>query len=216
MNQKFGKNQFSRLWSNLSAKFYDAILFKIEQTFLQQKRAKLLKDITGHVLEIGAGTGVNFEFYTQDCIVDAIEPSPFMLAKATQKMANKPVRATIRLHNIGIEKLEEFIEIPKSGYDAIVCTLVLCTVPDLAGSITSLKKWLNKEGSIYLIEHVQAHNTTQARIFNWITPVWKRLAEGCHLNRPTDQLLKANGFKAVEEQYIPGKVPFYVAILKRK
>ena len=210
----YRSNLFSETWSRFTAQVYDMIMFGPENRHLHAIRGSLISKVSGQVLELGCGTGVNFSHYSSSCEVVAIDPSPHMLAKARSKLAKEHINANISIHPITIHQLKGLNLIPEDGYDAVVCTLVLCTVPDLEQVISKLKKLLKPCGKLIILEHVKSHKATRAWWQDRLTPAWKQVAEGCHLNRPTDKLLKSHGFYPIHENYYEGRVPFYEAILK--
>lgn len=214
MNPKYRSNLLSECWSILTSTAYDYIIYKWEQRLLRDIRSRLIKPLEGQILDLGCGTGANFPYYNDACKVTAIDPSPHMLSVAKRKLAKYPFMADIKLHPLTIDQLVEEKLIPGEGFDAIVCTLVLCTVPNLEKTIAQCKELLHTDGLLIIIEHVQSRLSKRAQYQEWATPYWKRVAEGCHLNRPTDKILKAAGFQPLQERYYEGRIPFYEAILQ--
>src|ERR1700693_6363784 len=104
------------------AAIYDKMLASEEKKFLGAIRAEMLKDVTGNVLEIGAGTGVNFQYYQPGAHVTAIEPDPYMLQRA-QKRASE-AHTDIDLRRVAAEELP----FPDASFDFVIDTLVLCSV----------------------------------------------------------------------------------------
>lgn len=201
-------------YNRLFARFYDPIMQDFEAKVLQKRRKRILEGIQGNVLEIGAGTGANFSLYPATAKVIAIEPSEPMLRIARQKLADASVKAEITLVQAGIgdPHLEQYI--PDDGFDAIVCTLVLCTVPDLEAAVQSIKKWLKPGGTLHVLEHICSNKPIKRWWQNFINPLWRHLAEGCNLNRHTDAVLKIQGFQPQwEEHIVRGGVPLYYGIL---
>lgn len=146
----------------------------------------MLGKLNGVVLDVGSGTGVNFEFFNNKVKVFAVEPSKAMLDKSIIKVKNK----NIKLLNLGIndKKLQTIIK--ENSLDAIVSTLVLCTVkkPDLA--LENFKKWLKPNGKLIVIEHIHSDKKIKATLETLINPLWKIIGDGCNLNRHTDKLIK--------------------------
>lgn len=202
------------LYSRLFARLYDPVMIGMEHDFLEDKRRELLRGAGGKILEVGAGTGANFHLYPPEAEVLAIEPSASMLKYARGKLERGLTEARIELLEAGMGDGIVRESVPEGGFDQIVCTLVLCTVPRLRESIQLLRQWLKPGGKLLAIEHIQDKRQPQRWLQQAATPVWKHLAEGCHLDRPTDELLKAEGFRAVEEAYFYRWVPFYWGILE--
>lgn len=197
------------LYARLVARFYDPVMRGMEERFLREKRRQLLTGTSGRILEVGAGTGANFELYPPGAEVLAIEPSGAMMRHARKKLNKLKSGARIELLEAGVEERRVAEAVPAGGFDFIVCTLVLCTVPDLKGAIRRFRQWLRPGGQLLVIEHIHDNRQPNRWLQSAVTPAWKHLAEGCHLDRPTDELLKTGGFRVVEEAYFYRWVPFY-------
>lgn len=183
-------------YSKLFARFYDPFMESMEQKVLSRYRNQLLKPLNGNILEVGSGTGINFKLYPKGCHVVASEPSEHMLKYAQERLKMEQVDANIELvlAGVGSSELENYV--PEGGFDAIVCTLVLCTIPNPELAVSSFKKWLKPSGRLVILEHVHGSSKRRKLVHNVLNPAWKRFAEGCHLNRDTAQLLRENGFEA--------------------
>lgn len=175
----------------------------VERRFLSAWRAQLLTDIQGPVLEIGAGTGVNFQYYDDDVSVLAIEPNPDMAAIAEKKRHH----SYIKLHVASFPS--ETIE--TASIRTVVCTLVLCTIADAEIAITEIHRILMSDGELRIIEHVIPDTMWRRRLAHWLTPLWRSLAGGCELNRPTHERILKAGFKCVETRAFRYGVPFRLA-----
>jgi len=186
----------SSFYSKLFAKLYDKFMISFEER-IAKDRKRMLQNLSGNVLDVGSGTGVNFAHFNTKANVIAVEPSKPMLDKSVKKVNGKK----IELLNLDIndEKLHQIIE--ENSLDAIVSTLVLCTIqnPDLA--LDNFKKWLKPEGKLIIIEHIHSNKKRKAIFESMFNPLWKIIAEGCNLNRHTDELIKSKGFKPIEEYY---------------
>lgn len=209
--------QSPSLYSRLVARFYDPIMKRFEAQVLQKKRRKILEHIQGNVLEIGVGTGINFPLYSADTQVVACEPSTAMLSYAHERLEKEKsrIQAEIELVHAGIDDEELEAYVPEGGFDAIVCTLVLCTVPDLNKTLRIIQQWLKPGGTLHVLEHIQSDKPGKRFFQNFFNPLWRHLAEGCNLNRQTDEILKNYGFQPVWEDYFVKGMPFYQAILHR-
>jgi len=193
------------------ARIYDSFMRNREATVLGPRRAYLLRPLRGKVLEIGAGTGVNFQYYHPETSVLAIEPSLAMLEKARQKATEN-----IRLLHAGLGDPEFEQQLEAGSLDAIVCTLVLCTVPDPQAAFVQFVHWLKPGGRLILLEHIVSHHPFKARLQSLFTPFWKMMAEGCHLNRPTDKWIAETHLQKVEEEYFQMGVSWYQAVYLKK
>ena len=186
-----------KFYKKLFAKYYDPFMVELELR-LYKRRDVLLSPLSGVILEVGSGTGVNFPFYNaRKTKVVAIEPSLPMLEKAKLKTNYKH----IDLHNIGVGYKELELLIPENGFDAIVCTLVLCTVPNLEETLEDFKRFLAPNGQLIVMEHIHAKKKSKAVLQNIVNPIWRKIGDGCNLNRKTDEVLKSKGFKAINNSY---------------
>ncbi len=199
-----------KAYQHILARVYDPFLSGLEKT-LSRHRKELLSQTHGKILEVGAGTGVNFSLYPENTQIIALEPSGPMLQMAKKKL-NRP---NIKLLNMS---LEEFAEAENSNeqFDFIVSMLVLCTVKDPIKSIEIYKKFIKPDGKLLVLEHIHAENSMYGKLQSFINPIWKPLADGCNLTRRQDKLLKENGFIPIEETYFRTGTDWYKAVMKKK
>ncbi len=198
------------LYQKLFAAIYDWFMGSTEQT-LEINRRQLLSPLEGNVLEVGVGTGVNFSYFNDAARVMAIEPSAPMLKRAVRKI---PPGKNIEVHNLGVNDDSLEAMIPENSLDAVVCTLVLCTISDPQQALQKFKKWLKPGGQLVVLEHIRSKHHWHGRMQDWVNPVWKAVGEGCNLNRNTDALIKAAGFVAVEETYFKNSVTWFQGVFK--
>lgn len=191
---------------------YDSCMQHIEEPYLRHRRARLVRGLQGKILEVGVGTGVNFEHYSTEAQVIGIEPSEQMLQQARLKLERAPAAANITLHTIGCgdPALETMFE-PQS-LDYVVCTLVLCTIPDPLTAVRQFKKWLKPGGKLIVLEHIRSEKRLSAGVQDFVNPLWKKVAGGCHLNRATDKMIPAEGFILEQQAYFKIGIPFYEAV----
>lgn len=201
-------------YSGLFARIYDPFMRRMEERVLRKHRERLLSGLSGNILEVGSGTGINFPLYPAGCRVTASEPSAQMLRFAEERLRDPGVRADITLVQVGVSSPELERMVPKGGFDAIVCTLVLCTIPDPVAAVRDFKRWLRPDGKLIVLEHVHAHTRPRRSVHELLDPAWKMLAEGCHLTRETPDLLKLEGFLPETEEHFTKVLPFYVAVLR--
>lgn len=165
---------------------------------LRPLRASVVGAARGRVLEIGAGTGLNFPYYTEAESVVATEPDPFMLRRA-----RKQARGQARKLGLTIEFRQctaEALPLPDASFDTVVSTLTLCTVGEPARALAEVRRVLKPGGVFRFIEHVRGRGAFQRRVQDVLTPVWCRLGAGCHLNRETAAGIEAAGFDITELQ----------------
>lgn len=199
---KFSKN-FARI--------YDPFMFFIEKRVLLHRRRRLIENLKGEILEVGVGTGVNFEHYGHGASVLGIEPSPHMIRIAHLKKDRFDPAKDISLHTTGMGHPEMDHLVQPASLDAIVSTLVLCTVPDVEGSIKNFYDWLKPGGRLVVLEHIRSHKHIHGKIQDLLTPFWMQLAEGCQLNRATDRMILEAGFVLKREERFKLGFPFYEA-----
>jgi ubiquinone/menaquinone biosynthesis C-methylase UbiE len=175
----------------LTAALYDRFTRGSEVACLQEWRAALLRNLSGEVLEVGAGTGLNLPFYPSELTRLVLsEPDPHMRRELSKKVRAK--------HAERVEVLDaslDDLQIPGEAFDAVVGTLVLCSVPRLDHALAEIHRVLKPRGRFVFLEHVAAEN--RPRRLRWqhrIEPIWKRLSGGCHLTRRTADAIVAAGF----------------------
>jgi len=170
-----------------------------EKAIAPRKQA-LFADLQGHVLEIGPGTGVNLPYYPPGIHWIGVEPNPFMhdyLRKEAQSGFIDLRRGTAAQ-----------LEMADNSMDAVVSTLVLCSVPSLGGTLQEILRVLKPGGRFLFIEHVAApRGTLLRRVQQGVLPVWKVLADGCHPDRETGTILENAGFERVQYERFSGPIP---------
>jgi len=171
------------------AAIYDKMLASEEKKFLGAIRREMLSDLTGEVLEIGAGTGANFQYYPKTAHVTATEPDPYMLERARKK--SEQAVASITLQEVSAEDLP----FPEASFDYVVDTLVLCSVSNPNKVLAEIKRVLKPGGELRLYEHVRYQNPIGALSQDLISPAWQWFGAGCHPNRNTERYLREAGFE---------------------
>jgi len=199
------------IYKRLFGAVYDRFMYSIEHVHLSSRRARLLSGLSGKVLEVGVGTGSNFEHYSEEIELIGIEPSPYMIPRAIKKKEVLLLPNKITLLNIGCGYPEMEKLIKPNSLDAVVCTLVLCTIPDPYRALKNFMKWLKPGGKLLILEHIRSHNSPGGKLQDILNPIWKKVADGCHLNRSTDLLLAGSDFQVVREERFRISIPFYEA-----
>ena len=169
---------------------YDRMTRAGERAALARLRRELLGSLHGDVLEIGAGTGANFAHYPAGVRVTALEPDPHMLKRAREKL-----RPAIQLRQAAGESLP----FDDDSFDAVVSTLVLCTVKDVRRTLGEVRRVLRPDGRLVFIEHVRAEGFA-GTIQDVIRPAWRYFGGGCNVNRHTARALQSASFDLASMQ----------------
>lgn len=196
--------------NKLFALVYDDFMATLEKKVLGKRRAQLLCNLEGDVLEVGAGTGINFQYYNSRANVWALEPDKVMLEKAKKRI---PENLKVNLLIGGVEDVEHLL--PKMQFDYIVCTLVLCTIPDLEKHLDEMYHLLKPKGKLLVLEHIHSKNNLIFQFQKIINPAWNYIAAGCNLTRNTDEVIEKIGFKKEESHYFNMGLQGYFAIYKK-
>lgn len=150
-------------------------------------RAAVAAGARGWVLDLGTGTGLNLAHLGPEVEAVAVDPSPHMLRRARLRVPG----ATF------VEARAEALPFADGSFDAVVATLVLCSVEDPARSLAEVRRVLRPGGELRFYEHVRARGPA-AKLQDAITPLWQRVADGCHPNRDTLAAIAAAGFTLTE------------------
>ncbi|PYC20181.1 SAM-dependent methyltransferase [Aquipseudomonas alcaligenes] len=172
---------------------------------VMKTRAQVVPLASGRVLEIGIGTGLNLAFYDADKVsaIVGVDPAAQMQALARRRSE----RIAIPLEMVALELGQ--IQAADASFDSIVCTFTLCTIPEPLAALSEMRRVLKPGGKLLFSEHGRAPDPGVRRWQQRLTPLWKPLAGGCHLDRDIPALLKAGGFTIRElySSYLPGPRP---------
>ncbi len=184
-----------------SRKIFPRLLnWSMTQTAFAPLREALLKEARGHILEIGFGTGANIPYYPPGIeSVTAIDPNPGMVS-FVQSSSQKPVPVR------WVMAFAECLPFMEATFDTIVSTMTLCSVPQIQVSLQELLRVVRPGGQFLFLEHGQSPDGGVQKWQNGLTPLWKRIGDGCHLNRPMARLIQAESWTipALETFYLPG------------
>ena len=178
---------------------YDLLARRAERAGIGQLRHDLLADLEGDVIEIGSGTGSSLPYYERATRVVAVEPDASMARRLPAKVAEAKVPIEV------ISTRAQALPFPDETFDAAVAAFVLCSVEDQGEVLAEARRVLRPGGKLVVLEHVLGEGGT-ARWQNRLTPLHKRLAGNCHLNRDTRAAVARAGFDVteVEPTHLPG------------
>jgi SAM-dependent methyltransferase len=173
------------------ARFYER-LSRLMERDVGERRDELLGGLSGRVLEIGAGNGMNFAHYppTVDEVV-ALEPEPYLREKAEAAAMTAPVRVTVG------DASAYPLPLADDSVDAAIASLVLCSVPYPGRALAELQRVLKPGGELRFMEHVRSDAPRKARVQERFdsTGIWPWFAGGCHCSRDTVATIEAAGFE---------------------
>ncbi|PXY29952.1 SAM-dependent methyltransferase [Prauserella sp. PE36] len=173
------------------ARFYSRLSRAMERGGMAEHREALLAGLSGTVLEVGAGNGLNFAHYpgTVDRVI-AVEPEPHLrqLAEGEARKTAVPVEV--------VDGTAEQLPAGEGSVDAVVVSLVLCSVPDQASALREMRRVLVPGGKLRFLEHVRADSPGMVRVQRLLDATfWPRLAGGCHAGRDTAAAIEHAGFQ---------------------
>lgn len=176
------------LWERVGAALYDPFLARGERLGMADRRAALLSEARGRVLEIGAGTGLNLRHYP--ATVEELVLSDPVIPMAERSRA----RLTESDSRRGLEVIEapaEELPFPSGCFDTVVSTMVLCTVADVDAALSEIARVLRPGGQLLFIEHVHAGRTRLGRWQLRMAGPWAILAQGCRCDRDLVSALRS-------------------------
>ena len=171
------------------------------------QRTKIIPFARGNVLEIGIGSGLNIPLYDTDLVkkIVGVDPSAAMHSLAKERINESPVS----IEFISADAAE--IPLQDQSIDTIVCTYTLCSVSNPQQVLKEVKRLLKPGGKFLFSEHGNAPDENVVKFQHKLEPVWKFLADGCHLTRSIPDLLDESDMKIdiIETMYLP-KTPRFV------
>lgn len=172
---------------------------------VMKQRSKLVPRAHGRVLEIGIGTGLNLGFYDAGKVstIVGVDPAAQMQGLARKRAAGIGIPVEMVALELGQ------IRADAGSFDSIVCTFTLCSIPDVLAALREMRRVLKPGGEFLFCEHGLAPDAGVRAWQRRLTPIWKPLAGGCHLDRDIPALIEAGGFQMRElsREYLPGPRP---------
>ncbi len=197
-----GHPLFSRVWA--------FAMRRAQPKLLVQQRREVVAGLSGTVLEVGCGSGTAFAHYPQSVgQVIAVEPEPYLRDAAVQAAATAPVPVDVRFG------VAEQLPVDDASVDAVVCSLVLCSVPDVAAALREVARVLRPGGELRYLEHVGERPGSLGRRSQEAldrSGLWPALGGGCHVARDTGAAIRAAGFVVDAERERTNGPPVLVPV----
>lgn len=180
---------------------YDLAMSPMESSRLGRWRRNLAGETSGLVLEIAAGTGLNFPHYPAGARVIATELDPGMLRRAGERLRRSPARVAL------VAADAQALPFRSDSFDTTVVGLAMCTIDDPSTALHEIGRVLRRGGQLRMLEHVRSSNPLFGKLQDYATPLWRRVAGGCRLNERTVGRVHAAGFSAKSlHHHIAGSV----------
>jgi ubiquinone/menaquinone biosynthesis C-methylase UbiE len=172
---------------------------------LDHYRQQTIASARGLVLEVGVGSGVNLPLYGPAVTrLVGLDPSPELLRLASKRAADVVIPVSL------LRASAEHLPLADAVFDTIIMTWTLCSIPNPMAALTEMRRVLGPGGRLIFVEHGLSPEIRVARWQHRLTPCWKRISGGCHLDRKTDDLIRVAGFQidAIELAYMQGPKPW--------
>jgi ubiquinone/menaquinone biosynthesis C-methylase UbiE len=204
-NVELSPSRPSAGWLRILARLYDPTVWVGELAGMRHRRAALVADAYGRVVEIGSGTGLNVAHYPADIVdLTLTEPEPAMRGRLARRLERHGRAAQI------VNAPAERLPLADASVDTVVSTLVLCTVEDPESALREIARVLRPDGQFLFIEHVRASSRFLAACQDKLREPWRHFAGGCICNRPTLDLMRACGFTVAADEVVWRGMPAIV------
>ncbi len=158
--------------------------FSMADSILGRYRREVLADVSGDVLEVGFGTGLNLPYYPDHIRqLVTVDPSPGVHRLAQKRLATSPIVVEHRMVS------GEALPMADQSFDSVVSTFTLCSIPDVEQALAEIYRVLRPGGRFFFVEHGLSNEPGIQRWQHRLTPIQKRIAGGCPLNRDMGQLI---------------------------
>ncbi len=190
------------------APFFDGLEACIEGLFFKRWRKQLWQKVQGeHILEVGVGTGKNFDFYPLNAQITAIDFSPMMLKQATAKARRRNMNVSLNMMDA------ESLCYGDNCFDTVVASFVFCSVPHPHKGLRELLRVCKPGGKVILLEHVLSSRPALAWLMNIVNPLILNIF-GANINRQTVKYVQACGFSHVYVQAMSGDLVKLIEAVK--
>ncbi len=195
------------VYDHVFAACYERWTAASERGGLAERRRELLRGLSGRVLEIGPGPGINLRHYPAAV-------GEIVLAEPEGPMADRLERELTRSGRKGrvVRSPAESLPLEDGSFDHVVSTFVLCTVTDPDRVLAEIDRVLRPGGSLVFMEHVRAGDPRLARWQDRLHPLWLRFGNGCHCNRPTPRTIEGSALEV--ESMRRDRMPAAVALVR--
>jgi ubiquinone/menaquinone biosynthesis C-methylase UbiE len=183
----------------LFARVYTRLSKAEEKRGQLENRRELLAGLSGRVVEVGAGNGLNFKHYpaTVDEVV-AVEPEPYLRNEAETAATDAPVTVSV------VDGVAGELPLEDASVDAGVVSLVLCSVPDQAAALAELRRVIKPGGELRFYEHVVSNRESRRKFQRVMdATIWPRISGGCHMTRDTRGAIEQAGFIVQRSRRFP-------------
>ncbi len=181
----------------LMAAVYDPLVAPFDPIGVDKWRQWVVSAARGRVLELGVGTGLNLRHYRAAETVAAIDPDGASLRRAFSRRLGSAGQPDHDQRIALYQARAEALPFPGAFFDAVIGTLVFCTIGDPGLALSEAHRVMKPGGALRLIEHVRVSNPVIAGAQDIVTPLWKEIAGGCHLNRDTLAAVERAGFRVL-------------------
>ncbi|XP_067880807.1 thiol S-methyltransferase TMT1A-like [Heterodontus francisci] len=202
--------QYIGIWDPFYKRVFPQLMCKLA-SMINSKMGKVKKELFDKlpdfasssgltVLEVGCGTGANFQYYPWGCKVICTDPNPnFQRLLETSGATNQ----NVKLEKFLVASGEDLSQVESGSVDAVVCTFVLCSVRDIDKVVKEALRVLRPGGAFFFIEHVVADKNTWLHfIQHVIQPAWRYFGDGCYLTRDTWTNLEKANFSELNLKHI--------------
>jgi ubiquinone/menaquinone biosynthesis C-methylase UbiE len=182
------------------ARVYDLMQGFMDRGAIGKGRPYLWSHVHGSkLLEVGVGTGKNMDYYPEGSQITAVDLSEGMLERARRRAAALALDVDLRTMDV------QHLDLPDHAFDAVVATCVFCSVPDPVAGLRELKRVVETDGDIWLLEHVRIDRPVIGPVMDVLNPMMVRMM-GANINRQTVENVRRSGLRIVSVEYLGGEL----------